>query len=523
VDERRVLIFPPGRRDGEVTRDLLERNGISCSICHSAFAVAEELEQGAGALVLTDAALGAADFDRMLAALMRQPPWSDLPIVMLCHPATHTSLASSAIGWLTNVTILDRPASARTLLSAVQTAIRGRLRQYETREQLEALRRAEDRLLAADRRKDEFLAMLAHELRSPLAPIRNASELLSRTAEAHIQSVAGILKRQTTHLSRLVDDLLDVSRITQGRIELQRQPTSLAGIVAIAIESVEPLIREKGHAVSVDTGSSALFTYGDSARLVQCVANVITNSVKYTDAGGSIHVELREEPPNAVISVTDNGVGIAAELLPHVFELFVQGDRSLDRAQGGLGIGLSVVKQLIEMHGGSVGAQSSEDGQGARFELRLPIAPPPERVEPASQPQVPPSRRILIVDDNADAADSLALLLRMDGHVAEPVYQSTAALEQAERFDPEVILLDIGLPEMDGYEVARRLRESGITARIVALTGYGQPQDIRRALDAGFDSHLVKPVEMLALLEELISPSRHRRTVSSSTRGLAGF
>jgi signal transduction histidine kinase len=506
VDEQRVLIFPPGRRDGEVTRDLLQRNGLGCCVCHSAFVVAEELEQGAGALVLTDAALGAPGFDRVLAVLMRQPPWSDLPIVMLCQPATHPSLASRAIGSLTNVTMLDRPASARTLVSAVQTAIRGRLRQYQTREQLEALRRAEDRLLAADRRKDEFLAMLAHELRSPLAPIRNASELLSRTPGIKTQSVAGILKRQTMHLSRLVDDLLDVSRITQGRIELQWQPTNLASVLAIAIESVEPLIREKRHTVHVDTGSTALFTHGDSARLVQCVANVLTNAVKYTDAGGTIDVAIREELPNAVISVTDNGVGISDDLLPHVFELFVQGDRSLDRAQGGLGIGLSVVKQLIEMHGGTVSAARGEHGKGARFELRLPLAPAPEAARPAVPPQAGLSRRVLIVDDNEDAADSLALLLRMDGHVVEPVYHPAAALEQAERFGPEVILLDIGLPEMDGYEVARRLRKTGTTARIVALTGYGQPQDVSRALDAGFDSHLVKPVEMPALLQELISP-----------------
>jgi signal transduction histidine kinase len=503
VDERRVLILPPGRRDGEVTQSLLARHGLSCVVCSSAPAVAKEIARGAGALVLTDAALSAAGFELVLAELARQPHWADLPVILLSHASTHSSILATLAASLTNVTILDRPSSARALVSTVQTALRSRMRQYQTREQLEALHKAEQSLLAADRRKDEFLAMLAHELRGPLAPIRNSSELLARTPDAHTRSVAEILKRQTSHLSRLVDDLLDVSRITRGRVELQLQPINLADVLRVAIESVEPLMQQKRHTVRVDLGTETLKTNGDSARLVQCVGNVLTNSAKYTDPGGTIELKLRKDGDQAVVSVADDGVGIAPELLPHIFDLFVQADRSLDRAQGGLGIGLSVVKQLIGMHGGTVHARSDGLGQGTCVEMRVPLDVTTARPVSAPESAHASARRVLIVDDNVDAADSLAMLLKLDGHDAEPVYDPSAALQRVGEFDPEVILLDIGLPVMDGYEVARRLRNGGNKARLVALTGYGQSRDVQRAREAGFDSHLVKPVQLPALVREL--------------------
>ncbi|HTU61317.1 MAG TPA: hybrid sensor histidine kinase/response regulator, partial [Polyangiales bacterium] len=438
-----------------MTRDLLTRHALSCVVCASAAAVANEIAVGAAALVLTDAALSAPAFDRVLAELERQPPWSDLPVVMLCHTSTGTAV-SNVIASFTNLTLLDRPASARALVSAVQTAIRSRMRQYQTREQLEALRQAEERLLHADRRKDDFLAMLAHELRGPLAPIRNSSELLARTPDRKTRTVSDILKRQTRHLSRLVDDLLDVSRITRGLVELQLRPTALGEIIAMAIESVDPLMQEKRHTVRLDLGTAALHVEGDGARLVQCVANVLTNAAKYTDPGGAIEVKLQEREGEGVISVTDNGVGMSPELLPHIFELFVQADRSLDRTQGGLGIGLSVVKQLVEMHGGSVSASSDGIGKGTRMEIRLPLQQAAAHAPAIAVPASASSRRVLIVDDNIDAADSLAMLLKMDGHDAESVYDPSIALQRVSEFDPEVILLDIGLPVMDGYEVARR-------------------------------------------------------------------
>ena len=512
MDERRVLVLPPGRRDGEVTRDLLEQAKVHCLVCYDAPTLAREIAVGAAAIVLTDVALVAGGFDHVQTELGRQPAWSDLPVVLLCQIGHQSPLAARVIASFTNVTLLDRPTSARTLVSAVQTALRARLRQYQTREQLQALgetqqtlREQERELHKADRRKDEFLAMLAHELRNPLAPIRNASELLGRTlpADSQSQNVVGLVKRQVIHLTRLVDDLLDVSRITQGRIELQRQPVDLASVVQEAMESVEPLMRDKRHTVQVAIPTGSLYVDGDSARLVQCVANILTNSAKYTDPAGEIRIDVDRDGPDAVIAISDNGVGIPEELLPQIFELFVQSDRTLDRSQGGLGIGLSVVQRLVDMHGGTVAASSAGQGSGATFTLRLPIIEAPRDTPEESPVEAVDAKRILIVDDNADAANSLALLLEMDGHTTRPVYGSVAALESARDFDPHVVLLDIGLPGMDGYEVARRLRARGSKAKIVALTGYGQRDDLERSRDAGFDAHMVKPVDLQLLRRQI--------------------
>ena len=351
----------------------------------------------------------------------------------------------------------------------------------------------------ADRQKNEFLAMLAHELRNPLAPIRNAGEILSRTLPPNSPTHAAIamVKRQVTQLTRLVDDLLDVSRITQGRVELKREPLDLASVISHAVEMVEPLFRERQHEVSIISSYRTLHIHGDMARLVQCVVNILTNAAKYTDAGGKINLQTRADEGYALVEVSDTGAGISPELLPRVFELFVQGDRTLDRSLGGLGIGLSVARQLIEMHGGRIAALSPGLGRGSTFKLWLPlIERPGELGDDAAQHQLLP-KRVLIADDNVDAADSLAAVLQLDGHVTKTVYFARDVLEQAVAFAPDIILLDIGLPEMDGYEVARRVRavKRLDPVRLVALTGYGQVEDLRRAREAGFDDHLVKPVD----------------------------
>jgi len=366
---------------------------------------------------------------------------------------------------------------------------------------------ARSALLAADRQKDEFLAMLAHELRNPLAPLRNASELLGMTAgdEPRTHFSVEVIKRQVTQLTRLVDDLLDVSRITQGRIELTRGPLELGAVIAQAMEAVEPLLRDKGHRVSVVSGGRPLHVNGDNARLVQCVSNVLTNAAKYTDRHGEIRVHSYADGASAVIEVSDNGMGIPTELLPRIFDLFVQGDRALDRSQGGLGIGLSVVRRLVEMHGGQVVARSAGAGKGSSFAIRLPLIERPSVSADEPEHISGPSKRILIVDDNADAADSLALLLQIDGHETHAVYTSRDALDSAQSFRPDIMLLDIGLPEMNGYEVARRLRAlPGFgEVRLIALTGYGQAGDQARARAAGFDDHLMQPVEWLELKRAL--------------------
>jgi signal transduction histidine kinase len=372
--------------------------------------------------------------------------------------------------------------------------------------------RAEQALKTADRQKDEFLAMLAHELRNPLAPIRTVSELLARTVggDANLKSSVEILRRQSAHLSRLVDDLLDVSRITRQRVELRREPVLVADVVRQAIETVEPLIRERHHDLRIHSSFGPLCVNGDSARLVQCVVNLLTNAAKYTQPEGRIDITTGERGGWVSIEVRDNGAGIPPSLLPRIFDLFVQSDRTLDRSEGGLGIGLSVVRSLVRMHGGEVTARSEGDGRGSTFAIELPRVEFVAAAGAAHSVATATSGRILVVDDNQDAADSLGMMLELDGHQTRVVYSGQAAIAEARSFTPDVILLDIGLPEMDGYDVARLLRRDPVLAkvRLVALTGYGQPEDRDRALKAGFDDHLVKPVapqDLAVTLEKLLT------------------
>jgi PAS domain S-box-containing protein len=365
-------------------------------------------------------------------------------------------------------------------------------------------------LSAANRQKDEFLAMLAHELRNPLAPIRTAGEVLAQAlpADPRLQQAVAMIQRQSRQLTRLVDDLLDVSRITRGRIELERAPLALATIVDQAVETVAAQAAARRQRLLVQRPDPGLGVHGDATRLVQCLTNLLNNAVKFTPAGGEIRLRIEPAAGAVRIAVEDTGIGLAADFLPRVFDLFTQGEQALDRASGGLGIGLSVVRRLAEMHGGSIEAASDGPGRGATFTLTLPCfgLPAPQ---PASRPQLPVgTRRVLVVDDNQDAADSLAWLLRLDGHEVETAYSASAALEGVARGAPQVVLLDIGLPQMDGYEVARRIRAreapAAPGATLVALTGYGQPEDRARALASGFDGHLVKPVDFDALREVLV-------------------
>jgi signal transduction histidine kinase len=366
---------------------------------------------------------------------------------------------------------------------------------HETREALERQRR---QLEETNQQKNEFLAMLAHELRNPLAPIQNASQLLPRlvSGNTQAQSVVEVVQRQIAHLSRMVDDLLDVSRITQRRIELRKVPVEIGEIIRQAVETVEPIIRNRGHDLQIHSSYKALYVNGDISRLVQSVVNLLTNAAKYTEIGGRIHVTSREQDGSAVIDVVDNGTGIAQALLPKVFDLFVQSDRTLDRSQGGLGIGLSVVRQLIRMHGGEVSAKSDGPGRGSTFSIRLPLTDRPVIQSKDSTVFAVPPRRILVVDDNADAADTLSMMLNLDAHETATAYTARDALAYVDSFRPEIILLDIGLPGTDGYEVAKCIRAipAGATAQIVALTGYSQPDDRAKALRDGFDAYLVKPV-----------------------------
>jgi len=321
-----------------------------------------------------------------------------------------------------------------------------------------------------------------------------------------VRATLGTVSRQVTHLTRLVDDLLDVSRITLGRIDLRRKVVSMADVVSRAIETIDPLLRQKGMRVAVVSSRQRLLVNADPERIAQCVGNILTNAVKYTDRPGEIRIEIGEVDDHACVTVTDHGVGISSELLPRVFDLFVQGERTLDRSQGGLGVGLSIVQRIVEMHNGSVTASSPGLNKGATFEIRLPLAQEGETHAGAHAANITPPSRILVVDDNADAAQTLSSLLALDGHSVQVAFAGPQALQSVESFRPHIVLLDIGLPGIDGYEVARRIRESHPRPiHLVALTGYGQDADRERARMAGFAEHLVKPVEYSKLQQTLAS------------------
>jgi PAS domain S-box-containing protein len=366
-------------------------------------------------------------------------------------------------------------------------------------------KRAEAVLRDADRRKDEFLATLAHELRNPLAPIRHGLELL-RLADGKGEAAAQareMMERQLGQMVRLIDDLLDVSRVTRGAVELRREPVALGAIVAAAVETSRPLLDAAGHRFSLSLPAEPVTLDVDPVRIAQVISNLLNNAAKYTEPGGTIALRAWREGNEAVIQVSDDGIGIPAEMLPRVFQMFAQVNRGLNRPQGGLGIGLALARTLVEMHGGRIAAASAGPGTGSTFTVRLPAARSPEPQVAAAHATRAARKTldILVVDDNVDAARSLALLLGMVGHRVRVAHEGNAALAAVQVSRPQVVLLDIGMPGMDGYEVARRMRAmaGGDALRLIALTGHGQPEDRQQARAAGFDQHLVKPVTLEAL------------------------
>ena len=390
--------------------------------------------------------------------------------------------------WLFHRSEIKRQADGRPFLTSMAIDITER-------------GKAEAALRDADRRKDEFLAMLAHELRNPLAPIRNAVQLL-KTHDAAVDPAAltQMLERQLSHLVRLVDDLLDVSRVTRGKIELKRETTDLRQVVAHAIEVVQPQFDDRRQTLEVRTPPQVAAVRADATRLIQVVLNLLANASKFSPEGSHVVLAVERAGEEWTVRVSDRGQGIAPELLPRVFDLFIQGERSLDRTEGGLGIGLSLVKALVELHGGRVEARSAGAGQGSEFEVRLPVAVSTAPL--AAQAPVPASaagqrRRVLAVDDNRDSAESLCMLLQLWGHEARCAFDGRQALDVVEAFEPDVVLLDIGLPGMSGYDLAARMRERPTLREVtlIAVTGYGQEEDRRRVRAAGFDHHLVKPVD----------------------------
>ena len=510
--DERVLVVAPTRRDADVTGSLLRAARVPFVICADMRELAEQLGLGVGAVLVTDQSLGEAGASAFVSALGRQPAWSDVPVLVLTRGRENSPASVPALGLLTNVTLLDRPVSMRSMVSAVQASLRARRRQYQMRDQLRVQHQAEEALKDADRRKDEFLATLSHELRNPLAPIRTGLQVLGQCPDDPVRAAAlcGMMERQLDQLVDLVDDLLDLSRISTGRIVLRLGQVDLRDIARAAVEATAPLFQAAGHELRVDLWADPVMVRADSSRLTQVIGNLLNNAVKYTPKGGMITLEVRRDGDVATACVTDNGAGIPPEMIDSVFEIFTQVDRTLDRSQGGLGIGLSLVRRLMSLHGGSVDARSEGVERGSTFTIRLPLSPG-EGADGsrALRPEAPPiptrSLRILVVDDDVDAADSLAIQLESSGHRTRAAYSGIEALRIAAEFAPGIVFCDIGMPGMDGHEVASALRVNPLAAStiLVALTGWGSEEDKRRTRAAGFDFHLVKPVSLRTLAEVL--------------------
>ena len=376
-------------------------------------------------------------------------------------------------------------------------------------------KRTEAAFQELDRRKDEFLAILAHELRNPLAPLSNSLEVLRRAENSPelMEQTRGVMERQVRQMVRLVDDLMDVSRMTRGKVELRRQRTELAAVLASAVETARPFIEASGHELTLTLPPEPVFLDADPSRLAQVFSNLLNNAAKYTEQAGQIGLTAERQESEVIVKVRDTGIGIPGDVLPRIFDIFTQGDQSLERAQGGLGIGLSIVRGMVELHGGSVKAHSAGLGQGSEFTVRLPVlvSPTPEiqAAEGDGEPAALPShRRILVADDNQDSVESLALLLTLRGSEVRIAHDGWEAVATAAAFAPDIVLLDIGMPRLNGYEAARKIREQGRRGErmvLIALTGWGQEEDRQRSTDAGFDFHLVKPVDFAALEQLLAS------------------
>lgn len=679
-NNERVLVLAPTSADAGLSRLILTEAGVEASVFKNLTALTQDIDDSVAAILLTEEVFVATDVPTLLEALRRQPPWSDLPVILLSGAGADSAAAAWAIELLGNITILERPVRLTTLVSSVRSAIRARRRQYELRDQFVDLARAEatlrmqserqrllgeaaaillstdepdammhalyakiaphfrldayfnymlndvgdalwlesfdgissddvraverldlgeavsglvaqrresyvasdvqtsvdpilriaksqglrayachplfaeNRLLGtlsfgsrqrdqfdaeevefmrtichyvtaayervrlirelrnADRRKDEFLATLAHELRNPLAPIRNALHIMQLADDdsAAIGQARTMMERQLKQMVRLIDDLLDVSRITRGKLDLRKERVELAAVIGNAVDTTRPLIEAAGHSLTVTVPPYPVYLDADPMRLAQVFSNLLNNAAKYTDRGGRLWLTASQDGSDIVIAVRDSGIGIPADSLSTVFEMFAQVDRSLEKSQGGLGIGLTLVKRLVELHGGTVEARSDGPGKGSEFIARLPMVPvrtAPRKLQSdglRAHPQM--SCRILVADDNRDAAESMSMLLRMMGNEVRTVHDGLQAVEEASAFRPDVVLLDIGMPRLNGYDVARAIRDQrwGAGMLLVALTGWGQDDDKRRADEAGFDQHFTKPVNPAAL-EQLIA------------------
>jgi len=491
--EQRIVVFAPVGKDARLITQVLGRAHLACYICSLQEEIVPEIERGAAALFVIEEAFNAAFLHQLTAFLAAQPAWSDLPVLVLSKEGLDSPGIRKIFEQVGNVTLLERPVRSATLLSAALSAGRARRRQYEMRD--------------VDRRKDEFLAILGHELRNPLAPIRSAMDVLNRMPnnDARVRNITQVVERQVKHLTRLVDDLLDVARITNDKVALQVERVSVATVLQHAVEICRQQIDAGGHTLEVHQPQGTVLLLGDHARLVQSLANVLGNAVKFSPPRSVIELHAVVEGRDIVFTVRDYGAGLDQDTLARIFELFVQGPAGRGHALGGLGIGLSLAQRFTRMHGGTLRAFSAGPGLGSQFVLRMPIVAAERRsqerlAKEAAGEGAGSLLRVLVVDDNEDGADMLQAMLEMDGYHVAKAGDGASAVALAERLRPHAVLMDIGLPDMQGHEAARRIRERcGEDVVFIAMTGWGHDEARQRASAAGMQHYLVKPVDLNVL------------------------
>ncbi len=513
--ELRTLVLAPLGRDAPLVEQTLREAGLACRVCPTLEAFRIEMQEGAGAIILTEDVLDQRAVAELGELLAGQLPWSDLPLLIFSSGREERAGSLEELKKLTAFTLIDRPTRKKTLISAVQAALRARRRQYEVRDLLFELEKSV-------RGRDQFLAMLSHELRNPLAAILTAAQLMERRDPSALASERGIVQRQARLLARLVDDLLDVSRVTLGKIALSSGLVDMGALLERSVRSWTAAAVDLGVELSL-APTPPFFVEGDPVRLEQIVSNLLSNAIKYTPRGGHVAVSVAVEGVIGRIHVIDDGVGIEADALPRIFELFSQDDQTLDRSRGGLGVGLTLVRSLVSLHGGTVEASSAGRGRGSQFTITLPrvgTAVPASKSQEDPAP-MPTPLTILLIDDNADIRAGLSELLKSAGHEVLVSGRGEEGIEIAVAHHPDSVLVDIGLPGLDGYAVARRLREQlGETVRLVALTGYGSAEDRRRSFEAGFDEHITKPTTFGTLTRVLSvpdTPAPPRRRPRSAT------
>lgn len=501
-DDHRVLVLMPNSKDAERTRHLLGTAGLAPTICKDLLQLSLEIRRGAALALLTEEALESDTDCHLATVLAQQPPWSDFPLIVIAkdRPVSRDPYE------LMNRTLIERPIRMRSLMSVIHASLRSRRHQYDVRDHIRERERLEIELREASRKKDDFIAILAHELRNPLAPLRNGLQILQLANQDALVTAQAreMMERQLSHMVRLIDDLLDISRITRNKLELRKERILISDVVNAAVETARPVIDAAQLDLSVSVPAQPIYLYADHVRLAQVFANLLSNSAKFTAVGGHIWISVQCHPSEVIASVKDTGIGIPDESLDHIFDMFSQVERAKERTHGGLGIGLALVRGLVEAHGGWVRAESAGLGHGATFTVSLPLDPTQQSAQPSERNgrrALPLTTRILVADDNADSAESLRMVLHYMGHEVHVAHDGAEAVELAEQLRPQLILMDIGMPRLNGLEATTAIRKRcwGRDVVIVALTGWGQARDRCRSQQAGCNEHLVKPLDRCQL------------------------